>query len=238
MRITGRDLRQIIREALMEADPRRAQGDFSGARLFQAGALGAEDEPTDPGIDLGSELEEEELTLNQLGSIAMEVADGYLKSGKLGPKLESTVSSLISQGALAGRSAELDRKLKYLMRETAAQIGMKLSKLVDGKTEQATAWGRWLMSLPSFATPLRSEPDFGLNVPAGGFGGGTIDDIPEKVIAAFSGLLTVRGVDYGLIITDGGRLNKSRRGAPGPMRVMTYRMEAAPDTRGFQYDFG
>jgi hypothetical protein len=238
MRITGRQLRQIIREVLEEGrmDPETGMLGLFSTGVSKRPSAGP-DEPTeviDPEVevvedepDLGKELEAATMTPAELKDVAASGVRSFLATGDLGERVQAIVGNLIGRGALQGVLSQsdasgADSELLILAGMIADGIGNSLAQDRSGEYRPLVA------EMPIAPMPYIGNPTVGDRLPAGR-GGRTS---PERVLAVYTRRPREASWD-GFVITDGGRMNPQERGVPHPVRVVAYKRSQAPrdDTR-------
>jgi len=238
MRITGRELRQIIREVLEEGrmDPKTGMLGLFSTGVSSRPTAGP-DEPTDfydPEVevvedepDLGEELEAATMTPAELKAAAASGVRSFLATGDLGEAVQSIVGDLIGRGALQkipsqSDAEDADSELLILTGMIADGIGNALAQDRSGEHRPLVA------EMPIAPMPFIGNPQVGDSLPAGR-GSKTA---PERVLAVYTRRPREASWD-GFVITDGGRMNPQQRGVPSPIRVVAYKRSQAPrdDTR-------
>lgn len=235
MRITGRELRQIIREVLEEGTmnpktgmlglflaPMRSAGRDEPTDVYDPEVEVVEDEP-----DLGEELEAATMTPAEMKAVAAAGVRSFLATGDLGESVQSIVGDLIGRGALqkipSPSDAEgADSELLILTGMIADGIGNALAQDPSGQHRPLVA------EMPVAPMPFIGNPQVGDSLPAGR----GIKTVPERVLAVYTRRPREASWD-GFVITDGGRMNPQQRGVPNPIRVVAYKRSPAPrdDTR-------
>ena len=237
MRITGRELRQIIREVLEEGrmDPKTGMLGLFSTSVSSRPTAGP-DEPTDvydPEVevveddpDLGEELEAATMTPAELKAVAASGVRSFLATGDLGEGVQAIVGDLIGRGALQkipsqSDAEDADSELLILAGMIADGIGNALAQDPRGQHRPRVA------EMPIAPEPFIGNPKVGDRLPA------DLDaeeTAPERVLAVYTRPPREASWD-GFVITDGGRMNPQQRGVPNPIRVVAYKRDEEPPRR-------